>query len=77
MLGTKGSGTCARVSPIDLFRYMLIATKSDVPTLNLFCETMEMCGAGKPCAPFSYYEIIFTDYDTNCTTAMGIEYTLS
>ena len=77
LLGTKGSGTCARVSPIDLFRYMLIATKSDVPTLNLFCETMEMCGAGKPCAPFSYYEIIVTDYDTNCTTATGIEYTLS
>lgn len=77
LLGTKGSGTCARVNPIDLFRYMLIATQSDATTLDTLCQTIQMCGAGKPCAPFDYYEIIVTDYDTNCTTATGIEYILS
>lgn len=76
-LGTKGNGVCSRVPYIDIFRYMLNATKSDAFTMNLFCEVSAMCGAGLVCEPFSYFEVIVTDYNTVCTEATGIEYTLS
>lgn len=77
ILGTKGNGVCSRVGYTDAFISMLNFTKGNATALNTFCEVMSMCGAGLPCEPFSLFEIWVTDYDTVCTEAVGIEYTLT
>lgn len=77
LLGTKGGGVCSRPSYADAFLAMLNFAKSNVTILNTFCEVVTMCGAGLACEPFSYFELLVTDYDTVCTEAVGIEYTLS
>lgn len=77
VLGTKGNGVCSRVSYLDSFRYVLQAAKSDAYTRNLFCELVTMCGAGLACSPFSYFEVLVTNYDTLCVEAVGLEYSFS
>lgn len=75
-LGTK-NGQCSRIPYLDLFNYMLTAGYSDLATLNKFCAMVTKCGAGEVCEPFSYIDYIMTDYDTSCTQATGITYTIS
>ena len=62
---------------MDAFLYVLNASKSNATVRNAFCELMSSRGAGLACEPFSYYEVIVTDYNNVCTEATGIEYTLS
>lgn len=76
-LGTKGGGVCSRVSYTDIFRYQLQTAKSDAFTRNLFCELVTLCGSGLACEPFSYFQLIVTEYNTTCTEATGLQYTLS
>ena len=74
---TKGGGICSRGSFEDAFLYMLNITKSNATLQNSLCEVIKMCGQGLSCEPFSYSELIVTDYNTVCTEAVGIEYTLN
>lgn len=74
---TKGGGICARGSFLDIFNFMLTAGRSNSTTKELFCEFVSDCGAGLTCAPYNYFEVIVTNYDTSCSEITGIEFSLS
>jgi hypothetical protein len=74
---TKGSGACARGSFLDIFNFMLTAGRSNATTKELFCEFVSDCGAGLTCDPYSYFEVVVTNYDTSCSEITGIEFSLT
>ena len=77
MLGTKGGGACAQVAYLDAFKFMLSAGILDAATKNLFCQFVISCGAGMQCSPYTYFEVLVTNYNTSCSEIVGIEATLS
>jgi hypothetical protein len=74
---TKGGGTCARGSFLDIFNFMLSSGRTNATTKELFCQFVSDCGAGLTCDPYSYFEAIVTNYDTACAEITGIEFSLS
>lgn len=73
ILGTKGNGTCSRVNYLDAFRYMLSAGISNAGIKELFCNFVASCVQGLSCAPYDYFDVLVTEYDTNCSDIVGIE----
>lgn len=74
---TKGGGACAQGSFLDIFNFMLTAGRTNATTKELFCEFVSDCGAGLTCEPYSYFEVVVTNYDTACSEITGIEFSLS
>jgi hypothetical protein len=74
---TKGGGACARGSFLDIFNFMLTAGRANATTKELFCEFVSDCGAGLTCDPYSYFEVVVTNYDTSCSEITGIEFSLT
>lgn len=75
-LGTKG-GTCARIPYLEVFNYVLTAGKTNAATKALFCDFVTECGAGLVCAPYDFFEVSVSLYDTACAPLVGIEFSLS
>lgn len=75
LFGTKGGGTCSRINYEDAFIYMINSMTST--TRELFCNNVTNCGAGLSCAPYNYFEVIVSNYDTTCAPIMGLEITLT
>jgi hypothetical protein len=77
LFGTSGDGACTQIKFLDAFLFML-TTGQNVPAIrDKFCEFVVLCGAGQPCAPYEYLEVLVTDYDTACTPIIGIEFSPS
>lgn len=74
---TKGGGTCAQGSFLDIFNFMLTAGRANATTKELFCQFVSDCGAGLTCEPYQYFEVVVTNYDTACSEITGIEFSLS
>jgi hypothetical protein len=74
---TKGGGICARGSFLDIFNFMLTAGRTNATTKELFCEFVSDCGAGLTCEPYSYFQIVVTNYDTACSEIVGIEFQIN
>jgi hypothetical protein len=80
LYGYKGSGVnggCAGILPLELFNLMLTAGATNATTQAAFCAMVSNCGAGKPCAQFTYAYAVVTPYNTTCTSIVGIEATFS
>lgn len=75
--GTKGNGQCSPVNFLDAFNYMLTAGQSNATIKNLFCEFVTSCGAGLTCDPYTFFNVLVSDYNTLCTPISGIVFTLS
>lgn len=67
------NSTCAGMTPIQLFQYML--TIQDPTTMAAFCEYVALCGAGQPCGAISF-DIVVTPSNTSCSAIVGIQYLL-
>lgn len=74
LMGSKGGGVCSQVSYLDAFRYMLSAGQSNSSIRDLFCQFVSLCGAGQPCAPFTYLQVFVTEFSTSCTPIVGIDF---
>lgn len=74
---TKGNGACSKVSYLEAFNYMLNSGFSNATTKAAFCSFVNSCGSGLTCEPYDYLQIFVTNYSTTCTSAVGIEYSLS
>lgn len=77
IFATKGGGSCARVSYLDMFNFMLQQGLSNGTTKQYFCDFVTSCGAGLSCAPYNFLEPIVTTYDTACAPITGIDVQLS
>lgn len=77
LFGTKGGGACSQVAYLDAFNYMLTASQSNSTSLGLFCDLVALCGQGLTCAPYNFFNVVITTYNTACTEIVGIEFTLS
>jgi hypothetical protein len=75
-LATKGGGNCSQVGYLDAFTYMLTTGMTNSSVKTLFCQFVELCGAGLSCAPYNSVNVIVSYYNTACAPVVGIEYTL-
>lgn len=66
--------TCAGMTPLELWQYML--TLNDTTSLALFCALVEQCGAGMSCEAISF-NLITNVHNTACSAIVGIDYTIS
>lgn len=74
---TKGGGTCAQGSYLDVFNFMLSSGRDNATTKELFCQFVSDCGAGLQCAPYDYFNVIISEYDTLCSHVVGIDYSIA
>jgi hypothetical protein len=56
-LGTK-AGLCARVLPTEAFLYMLTYGQFDSNVLAAFCNLVNLCSGGNPCAPYNVFNVV-------------------
>lgn len=78
IFGTKSNGqVCSQIKLLDLFNYVLTTGITNVTTKTLFCDFVTACGAGLTCAPYTFFDVFVTEYDTACTPLVGIEFTLN
>lgn len=77
LFGTKGGGACSQVSYLDAFKYMLTSGVSNADVKALFCAFVASCVQGVSCAPYDFFDVIVTEYDTTCTSIVGISYNLT
>jgi hypothetical protein len=75
VLMTKG-GVCAQGALPDIFVYMLTSGLTNQNVQSAFCALVEQCGAGLVCAPYSYFDVLITNYSTVCSPIVGIIYEL-
>jgi hypothetical protein len=71
------SGICAQGNMLDIFNYMLTSGLTDNTTQKNFCAFVESCGAGLACAPYNFFDVTVTTYNSACTPIVGIIYSLS
>jgi hypothetical protein len=76
ILMTKG-GVCAQGGLMDVFIYMLTASANNQNAQTAFCALVEQCGAGLACAPYNFFDVMVTTYNSACAPIVGIIYTLS
>lgn len=74
---TKGGGACAQGSYLDVFNFMLSSGRNNATTKELFCQFVSDCGAGLQCAPYTFFEVLTSTYDTLCAPISGIDITIS
>lgn len=73
---TKGGGACAQGSYLDVFNFMLSSGRNNSTTKELFCQFVSDCGAGLQCAPYDYFNVITSSYDTLCSHIVGIDFSI-
>lgn len=61
ILGTK-NGSCARISPTELFSTMLQLAAFDPASFGDFCSLVNLCRGGHPCTPFSIFNLSVIDH---------------
>lgn len=76
VLMAKG-GVCAQGDLMDVFLFMLNTGISNATVKTAFCAFVESCGAGLSCAPYDYFDVIVTQFNSACAPIVGIEVTLS
>lgn len=76
VLMTKG-GVCAQGALSDVFVYMLTSGLTNKAVQAAFCAFVEQCGAGLACAPYDFFEVMVTTYNSACAPIVGISYSLS
>ena len=64
-LGTK-EGACAGIYPVEAFLMMLTYGQYNSDVVAAFCKMVELCGGGKPCAP---YNVFFAEVDYGSPTS--------
>lgn len=76
MFITKGGGVCTKGGFLEVFNYMLQAGSTNSTTKSLFCQFVELCGQGLSCAPYNFFTVTVSAYNTSCAPVVGIEYSL-
>jgi hypothetical protein len=71
------NGKCAQGNILDIFGFMLSVGINNSTIKGLFCAFVESCGAGLSCAPYDFFDVIVTTYDSACAPIIAIEYQLS
>lgn len=76
VLMTK-SGGCAQGSLLDVFMFMLTQGINNANIKTAFCAFVESCGAGLSCAPYDFFDVMVTTYNSSCAPIVGIDYSLT
>lgn len=59
-LGTK-QGACSGMTPVEAFLYMLTYGQYNADVLSAFCDMVNLCAGGNPCAPYDVFYASVTD----------------
>jgi hypothetical protein len=76
LFATKG-GSCAQLNLLDAFIFMLTASLTNPAAQNAFCTLTESCGAGLICAPYNFFDVFVTDFNSSCSEIVAIQFSIA